>query len=80
MDESNFMEVVVPARKIGSTNALVDFVGDLVKELIDSARVNIEESHDREVLVFEQSRLLKLQNIQQLLRDCHRSGPNIFNQ
>ena len=73
MDESNFMEVVVPARKIGSTNALVDFVANLVKELIESARVNVEESQDNDEVVFEQSRLLKLQNIQQLLRDCHRS-------
>ena len=73
MDESNFMEVVVPARKIGSTNALVDFVGDLVKELIDSARVNVEESQDNDEVVFEQGRLSKLENIQQLLRDCHRS-------
>ena len=80
MDESNFMEVVIPARKIGSTNALVDFVANLVKELIDSARVNVEESQDNDEVVFEQSRLLKLQNVHQLLQDCRRSGPKIFNQ
>ena len=73
MEESNFMEVVIPARKIGSTNALVDFVGDLVNELIESARVNVEESKDNDEVVFEQGRLRKLENIHQLLQDCHRS-------